>query len=333
MAHLTKDKIAYAILLATIWSFAVPSWAVVPPSTRELCESHVKVLQKGREAAIPLDALMAVASDHDLIFIGESHFEESSRLLYRTMLKSLIGYDPRFNCVFIENSPETDGSKNLEKCNEDRSLLNANNFSSEKVSACEAGSSMWKGLENEAFQNGMRVYAIDSFESCKKSGGESAVLVNNCRDEFMRASIQNWIDAGKCDKGLVVNGFPHVTSITAGHLPLAHRSFRTATGNEASLFRINFMFSGYDQKDNIFDPRWRWADWKNTVKGPRPQLLICGGDPQPSPITQPYAFLNSVLGMEYHPYTWMDGRPVGDWMDFEATVIAGKDLVKEKEKN
>ncbi|MBK8204934.1 MAG: hypothetical protein IPK68_22395 [Bdellovibrionales bacterium] len=123
-----------------------------------------------------IDSLMIVASKSDLVFIGESHLEGKRIRHYRTMFKSLKQADSKFDCLFIE-IPKINAQPDLDACNANPGLLNKLNFDSSTEKACEAlGSNPWDGPINEAFRQGMKVFAIDATNSQCDSGKKGRIF-------------------------------------------------------------------------------------------------------------------------------------------------------------
>jgi len=259
------------------------------------------------------------ASESDLVFIGESHLEENRTVMYRSLLDQLVKNDSRFDCVFLEDEAKSEQSGlGLEKCNNDRSLLKTELFESNEETACHTPSTSGGPLQNEAYKLGLKVFAIDNYEECAKTATSVSDL-DNCRDQSMQTNIQNLINAGKCHKALSVNGAPHITSIIPGHKPLGQRAFLIARRKPLRIFRINFMYSTRDPRTD-FDPRWRWRDWHEAVKEHASIQYICESNVQP--IAENYAVMTKDLKIRRQPYLWFYGRPVGNWADFDATIIS-----------
>ncbi len=310
------DQLIIKVILFSI-TFS-PS--VFANNLERLCKSHVDFKQKAVESRLPVADILKEASLHDLIFIGESHFEEEFTNAYRNYLSQVVSNDSDFNCLFIESDAVFWGQK-LEACNQDSESLDMSLVESNYESVCSGVSHAWINIQNEAFKHGLKVYAVDAPDDMCWSGGYANI--NNCRDSYMLENIQKRIDEGSCDKAISINGAPHITSIFDGHKPLAQRKF-TRQGVELKVFRINFVLSSIIESEQFYDPRWVWIDWKEAFNYlDEPPREVCRAVDLFKDVPGEFGFFHENMQVNSHPYVLIDEQPKGNWFDFEASIIIG----------
>lgn len=292
----------------------------------EACVRHKDLMLEAQKKQTSFSDIMKAASLNDLIFIGESHFENDLTFIYRELLQNLIEHNPDFNCVFIEQDYNDPGTgPELNRCSEDPSLLDSELLGSNSESACGKNNYTWAALQNEALRNNLKVYAVDAFDDCfnqiAKDHYPTGAEVNNCRDSKMQELIQEKFDQGICKRGLSVNGAPHITSIFEGHEPLGLRTFYKQDKSKMSVFRLNFMMSGFSTKDGVYDPRWNWTDWMEAFDSDEMPRRLCNQESQLDETSYHFGFLHEKLNFENHPYVWMKNQPQGLWTNFDATIV------------
>ncbi len=292
----------------------------------EACVRHKDLMLEAQKKPTSFSDIMKAASLSDLVFIGESHFENDLTFIYRELLQSIIKHNPDFNCVFIEQDYNDPGiGLELEKCRKDSGLIRSNLLDSNAKSACGNNNYTWAALQNEAFKNHLKVFAVDAFDECfdkmAKNHYPTGSEINNCRDSKMRELIQEKFDQGICKRGLSVNGAPHITSIFKGYKPLGLRTFYRQDKSQMSIFKLNFMMSGFSIKDGVYDPRWNWTDWVKSFESDETPQRLCDRSNQLGKTSSNLGFLHRNLDFEEHPYVWMKNQPYGFWADFDATII------------